>query len=57
MKAIVKFIVTAPENCSEKQFIEWVKGEIGAAPTNTKNPLFAYDLRGNIKNVKIEMEK
>ena len=57
MKAIVKFIVTAPEDCSEKQFIEWLKGEIGAAPTNTKNPLFAYDLRGNIKNVKIEMEK
>lgn len=57
MKAIVKFIITAPEDCSKKQFIEWVKGEIGICPSDTKNPLYVYDLKKHVKNAKIEIEK
>lgn len=57
MKAIVKFIITAPEDCSKHQFIEWVKGEIGICPADTKNPLYVHNLKNHVKNAKIEIEK
>lgn len=57
MKAIVKFIITAPKDCSEKQFIEWVKGEIGICLADTKNPLYVYGLKKQVRNAKIEITK
>ncbi len=47
--ATVQFTVTAPVDCSDAQFEQWILQEIGAIPTDTKNPLFAFNL-GETKN-------
>lgn len=47
--ATVQFTVTAPEDCSDKQFEQWILQEIGAIPTDRTNPLFAFYL-GDTKN-------
>lgn len=57
MKAKVIFEIEAPVDCSEKQFEEWLKMELGAIPTDTKHPLFIHDLRCRTEKLKIEIKR
>lgn len=57
LKAKVIFEIEAPQDCSDKQFIEWLKMELGAIPTDTKSPLFIHDLRCRTENLKIEIKR
>lgn len=58
LTATVQFTVTAPIDCSETQFINWIKQEIGAIPTDRCNPLFAFNLGDNqLKDVKVKICK
>ncbi len=57
LKAKVIFEIQAPQDCSEKQFEEWLKMELGAIPTDVKSPLFIHDLRCRTEKLKIEIKK
>lgn len=57
LKAKVTFEITAPQDCSEKQFVEWLKMELGAIPTDIKSPLFIHDLRCKTQKLKIEIKE
>jgi len=62
LTATVSFTVTAPIDCSEAQFEQWIKQEIGAIPTDRTNPLFAFNLGDTrngkrLENVKVKIVK
>lgn len=57
LKAKVTFEITAPQDCSKKQFEEWLKMELGAIPTDIKSPLFIHDLRCKTNKLKIEIKE
>lgn len=57
MKARVIFEIEAPEDCSEKQFEEWLKAELGVIPTDIKHLLFIHDLRCRTEKLKIEIKR
>lgn len=62
LTATVSFTVTAPVDCSEFQFEQWILQEIGAIPTDRNNPLFAFYLNDTrtgkkLENVKVKILK
>jgi hypothetical protein len=57
LTATITATITAPADCSELNFINWIMQEMGVIPTDTKNPLFFSDLTGNVKNLEIKLIK
>lgn len=57
LKAKVIFEIQAPEDCSEKQFEQWLRMELGAIPTDPKHPLFIHDVRCKTEKLKIEIKR
>ncbi len=57
LTAKVTFEIKAPEDCSDKQFLDWIKAELGVIPTDIKSPLFVYDLRCRTQKLKIEIKR
>lgn len=59
LTATVSFTVIAPAECSEAQFEQWIKQEIGFVPSDHNNLLFAYNLGDapKLENVKIKILK
>lgn len=57
LKAKVTFEIESPQDCSEKQFEEWLKMELGAIPTDVRHPLFIHDLRCKATKLKIEIKR
>lgn len=57
MKAKITFEIQAPQDCSEKQFVEWLKMELGVVPHSRFHPLFHHNLSGKTKNLKIQIKQ
>ena len=55
LTATITATITAPADCSELDFVNWIMQEMGVMPTDTKNPLFFTSLTGNVKNLDIKV--
>lgn len=56
LTATITATITAPADCSELDFVNWIMQEMGVMPTDTKNPLFFTSLNGNVKNLGIKVK-
>tara|TARA_R110000803_G_scaffold210022_1_gene280780 strand:- start:441 stop:635 length:195 start_codon:yes stop_codon:yes gene_type:complete len=45
MKAIIRIVITSPEEVTRDEFREWIENELGLKEDiNTENPLISYQL-------------
>lgn len=56
LTATITATITAPADCSELNFVNWIKQEMGVIKTDTLNPLFYDSLTGNVKNLDIKVK-